>query len=60
MLLPSFCFVGGLYVAWVFFTWVYFLLEPFFFSMTRTTQAGSNEREAEREREWGCALFFIY
>jgi hypothetical protein len=27
---PSFCFVGALYVAWVFFTWVYFLLEPFF------------------------------
>ena len=30
MPLPSFCFVGALYVAWVFFTWVYFLLEPFF------------------------------
>jgi hypothetical protein len=29
----SFCFVGALYVAWVFFTWVYFLLEPFFFLM---------------------------
>jgi hypothetical protein len=28
---PSFCFVGALYVAWVFFTWVYFLLEPFLF-----------------------------
>jgi hypothetical protein len=28
---PSFCFVGALYVAWVFFTWVYFLLELFFF-----------------------------
>jgi hypothetical protein len=26
-----FCLVGALYVAWVFFTWVYFLLEPFFF-----------------------------
>jgi hypothetical protein len=27
---PSFCFIGALYVAWVFFTWVCFLLEPFF------------------------------
>jgi hypothetical protein len=23
----SFCFVGALYVAWVFFTWVYLLLD---------------------------------
>jgi hypothetical protein len=28
---PSFWFVGALYVAWVSFTRVYFLLEPFFF-----------------------------
>jgi hypothetical protein len=31
MPLPSFCFVGALYVALFFFTWVYFLLELFFF-----------------------------
>jgi hypothetical protein len=31
MPLPSFCFVGALYVSWVFLTWIYFLLEPFFF-----------------------------
>jgi hypothetical protein len=30
MPLPSFCFVGAPYVAWVFFTRVYFLLELFF------------------------------
>jgi hypothetical protein len=30
MLIPSFWFVCALYVAWVSFTWVYFLLEPFF------------------------------
>jgi hypothetical protein len=28
---PSFWFVVALYVAWAFFTWVYFLLELFFF-----------------------------
>jgi hypothetical protein len=31
LVLPSLGFVGALYVAWVFFTWVYFLLEPFCF-----------------------------
>jgi hypothetical protein len=30
MPLLSFWFVGALYVAWVFFKWVCFLLEPFF------------------------------
>jgi hypothetical protein len=31
MPLLSFWFVGALYVAWFFFTWVYFLLELFIF-----------------------------
>jgi hypothetical protein len=30
---PSLCFVGALYVAWVFLTWVYFCLPPRLFSV---------------------------